>query len=117
DMDGKNAVKITDGNRDFHPIWSPDGSKIIFKSIQDDIGAVFIVNSDGSDLKNISEGISNLVGFHTLSPDGTRISFVVDTDGDLVGDAIYILDIESGNYQKLTEGWSSPQWANLRIED
>lgn len=117
DMDGKNAVKITDGNRDFHPIWSPDGSKIIFKSIQDDIGAVFIINSDGSDLKNISEGITNLVGFHTLSPDGTRISFVVDTDGDFVGDAIYILDIESGNYQKLTEGWSSAQWANLRIED
>jgi len=65
DSDGGNFRRITFDSRDISPIWSPDGKKIAFisdknntatpvPSFRSQTTAVFIMNSDGSDLKQIS---------------------------------------------------------------
>ena len=65
DSDGSNFRRITFNSRDISPIWSPDGTKIAFISDKNDTApsvsslrsqttAVFIVNRDGSGLKQIS---------------------------------------------------------------
>ncbi len=63
--DGSNFRRITFNNRDIFPIWSPDGTKIAFisdksntaapvSSFSSQTTAVFIMNQDGSGLKQIS---------------------------------------------------------------
>lgn len=63
--DGSNFRRITFNNRDVSPIWSPDGTKIAFISDKNNTAtpipsfssqttSVFIMNRDGSDLKQIS---------------------------------------------------------------
>lgn len=65
DSDGSNFRRITFSNRDIFPIWSPDGAKIAFISDKNNIAtpvssfssqttAVFIMDRDGSGLKQIS---------------------------------------------------------------
>lgn len=65
DSDGSNFRRITFNNRDISPIWSPDGTKIAFisdknntatpvPSLRSQTTAVFIMNRDGSDLKQTS---------------------------------------------------------------
>jgi Tol biopolymer transport system component len=65
DSDGSSFRRITFDNRDISPIWSPDGAKIAFisdknntatpiSSFSNQYTAVFIMNPDGSNLKQIS---------------------------------------------------------------
>ena len=65
DSDGSNFRRITFNNRDLSPIWSPDGTKIAFisdknntatpvPSFRSQTTAVFLMNRDGADLKQIS---------------------------------------------------------------
>jgi len=35
------------------PKWSPDGSKVLFKKLDDDLRRLYIVNNDGSNLKSV----------------------------------------------------------------
>ncbi|NJO84641.1 MAG: hypothetical protein HC828_18985 [Blastochloris sp.] len=56
----------------FDFIWSPDGTRIAFTSEYADSAEVFVVNSDGSDLRNLT----NTEGFDIVrawSPDGTQL--------------------------------------------
>lgn len=63
--DGSNFRRITFNSRDLSPVWSPDGTRIAFISdknntvtpepyVRSPNTAVFIMNSDGSGLKQIS---------------------------------------------------------------
>ena len=65
DSDGSNFRRITFNNRDVSPIWSPDGTRIAFisdrnntatpvPSLRSQTTAVFIVERNGSNLKQIS---------------------------------------------------------------
>jgi len=65
DSEGSNFRRITFNNRDISPIWSPDGTKIAFISdknntvtpeayISSPNTAVFLMNNDGSGVKQIS---------------------------------------------------------------
>ena len=68
-IDGSNMTRLTSesvfGNIP-EPRWSPNGTKIAFASR----GNIFIMNSDGSILTQLSDGI----GFR-FSPDGSRIVY------------------------------------------
>ena len=39
-----------------YPSWSPDGKRIAFQRNFDDIDEIWIINTDGTDLKKIAEG-------------------------------------------------------------
>lgn len=59
-------------------VWSPEGSRLaFFLTDNDDLnGQVFVINPDGSGLRQITHGGDNR--WPTWSPDGSRVAFVRD---------------------------------------
>ena len=82
--------------------WSPDGERIIFRGGQGDINALQIcsISADGSDPKVIlSEfGVKNY--FPSVSPDGSKIAFTSDRDGN---PEIYTMNDGGGDLRRLTD--------------
>jgi TolB protein len=76
DVDGKNLVEILDDPpvADFNPRWSPDGSHIMFISDRSGNYEVFVMNADGSDVKQITDSEFPIIDF-SLSPDDTLIVY------------------------------------------
>jgi Tol biopolymer transport system component len=83
DRFGKGRTKLV-GNSNFDgwPAWSPDGTKIAFRSNlhgpYGDYGRIFIVNRDGTGLRQVTPEVVNDYKFDdgpSWSPDGTRLVF------------------------------------------
>lgn len=75
-------VVVLDSNpNDFNPSISPDGSKVAFARLipQDYQGAwpsdLYVVNTDGSGLKQIASGGDSQLDAPTFSPDGSTIAY------------------------------------------
>jgi Tol biopolymer transport system component len=95
--DGSNVVRLTDDPaEEFVPVWSPDGSLIAFvrntQSTPVMNPAVFTMNPDGTDVRQVSSGDGGSDFWPSWSPDGKQIVFaairnedwgiwVVETDG------------------------------------
>ena len=99
------------------PVWSPDGTKIAFVKkytgmppAPDWDGALFIMNSDGSNQIRITDNESYNAQ-PSWSPDSKKIAF-------MRGYRIMVIDIDSGNEINLTNGLidSSPSWSSYFIE-
>lgn len=62
------------------PVWSPDGSRIVFSSQTTGLLQVYVMNPDGSGRVQLTYTGNN--GHPTWSPDGSRILFQSDRNGD-----------------------------------
>jgi Tol biopolymer transport system component len=76
DADGSNPTNLTQSRRDdADPVWSPDGSQIVFTSERvSDSPQLFIMNADGSEVDLISGGYASEYN-PTFSPDGKTLAF------------------------------------------
>jgi dipeptidyl aminopeptidase/acylaminoacyl peptidase len=85
DGNGKNVRQFTSGPRaDFHPRWSPDGTKLAFFSdrLEDGKLQIFVMNRDGGEARAITENkgrfdTSSNRGALQWSPDGKQIYFLM----------------------------------------
>jgi Tol biopolymer transport system component len=90
DAAGLNQVQITHANFDarlfnVEPVWSPDGSRLAYAGLGEDISGVFqtgsyhlfAINPDGTDPAQLTEGVGNQFD-PAWSPDGTKIAFHSD---------------------------------------
>jgi TolB protein len=106
--DGRNphAISFKD---DIDPTWSPDGSKISFASSRRGARQLFIMDSNGDNVEQLTD-LSNMGGRSTWSPDGTKIAFYRGTEGN---HDIYIVDINTKDIKKLTNGGDNlgPSWS------
>ena len=69
---------------DLMPSWSPDGARIAFASFRSGGSDIYVVNADGSGLRNLMPSESPAVFFDDApawSPDGSRIAFSTDRAG------------------------------------
>ncbi|WP_449462508.1 S9 family peptidase [Tardisphaera miroshnichenkoae] len=77
--DGERVWQLTRGDRDFHPVWSPDGRQLAFLSRremkQEERGArLMVIDSQGGEAREIARGeIASL----KWSPSGDRIYFLM----------------------------------------
>jgi len=84
------------------PMWSPDGSKILWASIRDLNLELYTIGSDVAfDARNFTRHTQRAARdwFHTWSPDGTQVVFNSDAAG---GEDIYVLDLPTGEITPLT---------------
>lgn len=82
DANGNNRVDIYKGRGAYfwNPVFSPDGSKIVFVRELDNIdqNAVFIIDVDGKNLKQVSRGYDNL-GYPQFLPDNINVVYKTRT--------------------------------------
>jgi TolB protein len=123
--DGSHVTRVTPTDRtklDFHPTWSPDGTRIAFarftftKPLSSDpfVGqepsgsGIYVVRADGSELTRLTEhvpGDGGLDEWPDWSPAGRRIVFQRDFE-------IYAMNADGSGLRKLTGGHSGqPSWS------
>lgn len=99
----------------FHPIFSPDGTKIAFSaSSKEESCQIYIVNIDGSGLTRLTDKPSPN-GVSRFSPDGTKIAYLSDhpTGEDDNNYDIYTMSLDGSNKQRLTYlGGTDPTFNN-----
>ncbi len=97
----------------FPGAWFPDGERILYRGSHGESKALQIcsANADGSDIQLIFSEPNTMSLFPALSPDGTRIAFVSNRDGN---GEIYVIDADGKNLRRVTkdEGEdSNPTWS------
>ena len=125
--DGTGVVQLTHNHSlDWAPQWSPDGTRIVFESdhggySDTDSSAhspldVMVMNADGTAVRPLTQHSAYDSG-GSWSPDGTRIVFNSDRDGD---SEIFIIDADGsgagGNFDRepdTSEG-SGGRWGRRR---
>jgi Tol biopolymer transport system component len=113
---------VTDEVAASWPVWSPDRTRLAFVDQGDGDSAenrLFVVNADGSDLRELASHFSTVGLWPAWSPDGTRIAFTSEEpfDGPL-GRALYsvrLVDLTTGEIANLTGAHLSfaagPTWS------
>ncbi len=111
-MSGSAVTRLTHDNLavDFDPAWSPDGTKIAFTRGTGFEAEVYVVNSDGSGVVNVT----NRAGYDAMpawSPDGTKIAFTSIRDGY---QEIDVMNADGSAVARLTyasEMTTAPAWS------
>jgi len=103
--DGTNQTRLTNNTRtDSFPSWSPDGSKIVYRSNLAGNPDVFTMNPDGSAQTNLTASSLAEESAPDWSPDGKQIAFHTDRDAFQIG---RVLNRNLEIYRMKTDG-SSP---------
>jgi TolB protein len=101
DIDGSNVEQVTNNTvLDSGPKWSPDCSQISYNSLDTTSLDVFRIDADGSNRTNLTNAPGVFDAFSAWSPDGQRIVFSSNRDGNF---EIYTMDSsDGGNLVRLT---------------
>ncbi|HEX9897500.1 MAG TPA: trypsin-like peptidase domain-containing protein [Dehalococcoidales bacterium] len=109
-VDGSWLIPILSEGRGYEPNWSPDGTKIVFQSWENDTAEIYVMDVDGGNLIRLTNN-SAYDDFPSWSPDGTKIVFVSDRDGNY---EIYVMDADGSNQRRLTNDPKAdtvPSWS------
>jgi VCBS repeat-containing protein len=102
DQDGANVQRLTfrPDTYDTFPFISPDGTRIVFSSQIEgrNEGEIYIMNVDGSKVTRLTHTVA-LNNLPSWCPDGDKIVFVSDRDGD---ENIWIMNADGSGQKQLT---------------
>ncbi|HEX8336288.1 MAG TPA: hypothetical protein VF621_06130 [Pyrinomonadaceae bacterium] len=108
--DGGDVVRLTNHpGDDLAPAWSPDGQKLAFESTRDDPSPaacspcnyeVYVMSADGGQPSRLTHAPA-FDGAPAWSPDGSRITFGSERDGD---PEVYVMSADGGGQAKLAGG-------------
>jgi Tol biopolymer transport system component len=99
DMDGRNLVNLTnDPGSDVEPAFSPDGSKIAFRSDRDVDLNIYLMNVDGTGVTNLTQNAS-IDSQPAFSPDGRKIAFTSNRNGNR---EIYVMNADGSEPTRIT---------------
>lgn len=117
ESDGSNLIRLTEfPSIESDPCWSPNGSRIAFVSSQDSyidlergpitVYNIFVIDADGSNFTQLSVGEAQDLS-PSWSPDGTRIAFHSNRDGNF---DIFIMKADGSDLANVTLHPSNDQF-------
>ena len=95
------------------PMLSPDGTKIVYCSLRDTIySQIYVMNSDGTSTKRITDHNSGDACGPVWSPDGKKIAYYAFAQTQPSRDPeIWLMDADGSNPKKLTDHGMDPSWS------
>jgi TolB protein len=94
DVSTRQVTKLTTAGINTYPRLSPDGKRIAFRKIIDELNSeVFVMDADGSNPQNLTNDPA-YDGWPAWSPDGTKIAFASNRRGN---HRIYVMDADGKN--------------------
>lgn len=90
--------------------WSPDGSKISYTATQNKNSDIYIMNSDGLELKRLTNDPAS-DAYVSWSPNGKKILFGSNRSGKF---AVYLMNLDGSNLKRLTNDSADcafPAWS------
>jgi len=98
--DGSGLVSLTSyGADDAQPAFSPDGSRIAFTSNRTGDAEIFVMDADGTDVKQVTSNPVFQEFDPAFSADGSRIAFASDRDGNR---ELYVIRVDGSGQTRLT---------------
>ena len=101
---------VIDTTSNFHPAWSPDGTKIAFASTRDTNPEIYLMDPNGSNITRLTHNAADDAQ-PAWSPSGLKIAFASNRDGN---DEIYVMDANGAGQVNLTNNTASdlaPAWS------
>jgi TolB protein len=95
DREGGKLTRLTRGD-DLGPRWSPNGRKILFQRLIGDGQDIFVVNTDGTGERRLTQGLES--GYPAWSPGGSRIAYAFWGGG---GQSIYVMNADGSDQHEL----------------
>jgi Tol biopolymer transport system component len=117
-LDGSGLRRITSG--DVYPgdaDWSPDGTRIVFEDLQSQFGSVWIVGSDGSNLRNVTATASGGFADPVWSPDGSLILVSHGDDPDDFHEGLATIRPDGTELQYIGDGRGAEHQADWSTSD
>lgn len=105
---GQEAKRLTSGPRDMQPVWSRDGTEILFLRVCEGIPQIFALQADGGEAQQLStsEMLPMGAGVPVSNADGSRIVFAAPVSLNAeVGKAPAPLVADSLGYKFDGAGW------------
>lgn len=110
DLDGSNAVALTEGSA-YHAecAYSPDGAHIVYASNEDGSMNIYVMDKSSLQVRQLTHTTHCYNGGPFFSPDGCKIVFRADcANADYL--QIYVMDIDGSNLVQLTDN-KAVNWA------
>jgi Tol biopolymer transport system component len=115
----------TPGNRNDMPVWSPDGNSIAFFSDRGGNPDIFVMNSDGSQVEQLTRDAFASLYFTkssedrspSWSPDGSQIAFDSGRNNlklNYIDHDIYVMAADGSHVKRLTDDGADeggPRWS------
>jgi dipeptidyl aminopeptidase/acylaminoacyl peptidase len=107
--DGTDVVDLTPASDGEDGRWSPDGTRIAFTSYRDGNAEIYLMNSDGSGVVQLTHNSADDTE-PAWSPDGRSIAFVSTRTG---GSNVYLMNADGSGVVSLTgtAGGFEPSWS------
>ena len=101
DINTKESRRLTNHRAtDVDPAWSPDGQWIAFRSTQDGIGGIHVMNADGEKQRALTQ--VSATGLSWAS-NGKQIYFSTEKLGGVKVPTLFAVDLDGENPKKLTD--------------